>query len=97
MGKLRAELQSAVAVHRLHLGLTQEQLAQAAEVSRQTIVAIESGTYNPSTVLALRLSLLLAVPVDQLFQLPQETQATLLQARQHWLEQVQKPSNVEEP
>lgn len=54
-------------------GLTQGQLAHAAEVSRQTIGAIEQGDYNPSTVLALKLAVLVGAPVDQLFWLPDAT------------------------
>lgn len=51
--------------------MTQEELARASDVSRQTIGAIEKGDYNPSTVLALRLSKLLGVSVAELFWLPE--------------------------
>ena len=33
-------------------GINQEQLAEALEVSRQTIGSLENGRYNPSTLLA---------------------------------------------
>ena len=49
--------------------LTQESLAVAVGVSRQTIHAIETGKYIPSTVLALKLAQCLGVTVEQIFQL----------------------------
>ncbi len=70
MGKLSANLNNCVAARRIERRLTQEQLAQAANVSRQTIIAIEGGAYNPSVVLVLRLSFLLGVSVNDLFSLP---------------------------
>jgi putative transcriptional regulator len=72
-------------MHRLSAGLTQRQLADSAEVSRQTIVSIERGDYAPSTVLALRLSLLLDVPVDSLFALPDSEVETLAVRRERLL------------
>lgn len=74
-----------LAMHRLSAGLTQRQLADSAEVSRQTIVSIERGDYAPSTVLALRLSLLLDVPVDSLFALPDSEVETLAVRRERLL------------
>lgn len=47
--------------------MTQADLAQAIDVSRQTIVAIEKGEYNPSVVLALRMAELFHEPVEQIF------------------------------
>lgn len=52
--------------------LTQEALAQKAGVSRQTIHAIESGKYVPSTVLALKLARIFAKPVEALFLLEEK-------------------------
>ena len=49
--------------------MTQEQLARRVGVSRQTIVAIEGGMYNPSVGLALRIARVFAVPVEQVFHL----------------------------
>ncbi len=56
-------------VHRAMKGITQAQLASLVKVSRQTIIAIESGKYVPSTVLALRLSHVFDVEPSVLFQL----------------------------
>ncbi|HRW24465.1 MAG TPA: helix-turn-helix transcriptional regulator [Spirochaetia bacterium] len=49
------------------LGLTQEQLAEQAGVSRQTIISIEGGRYDPSLPLALRLARLLGQRIEDMF------------------------------
>jgi putative transcriptional regulator len=48
-------------------GLTQQQLAAAMEVSRQTINAIETGRYTPSLPLAIALARFFATPVEEMF------------------------------
>jgi putative transcriptional regulator len=55
--------------HRLTRGLTQQNLAQAANVSRQSIISIEQGRYVPSLPLALRLAAIFECPVENLFRL----------------------------
>jgi putative transcriptional regulator len=90
MGRLRSELYNEIAVVRATTGWTQEQLAQAVGVSRQTIIAIEGGTYSPSTVLALRLSILLDKPVNELFALHTDTQLDLLKQRDMLRENVKR-------
>lgn len=52
--------------------LTQQDLAERVQVSRQTIVSIESGKYVPSTVLALKLSDQLGCSVSDLFALDED-------------------------
>lgn len=52
---------------RKELGLRQEDLAEALDVSRQTIIAIENDKYNPTLELAMRLARYLQVPVEVLF------------------------------
>jgi putative transcriptional regulator len=47
--------------------ITQEKLAKAVGVARQTIIAIEQGKFNPSVRLALRIAKVLGVGVDELF------------------------------
>ena len=47
--------------------LTQQGLANAVGVTRQTIIALEKGEYNPSLQLALLISQKLNVPVGELF------------------------------
>ena len=52
---------------RKELGWRQEDLARKAEVTRQTINAIENDKYNPTLALAMRLARLLKTPVEELF------------------------------
>ncbi len=52
--------------------LTQEALAEKIGVSRQTINSIEKGRYVPSTVLALKLSVIFNKTVNELFSLDEK-------------------------
>ena len=54
-------------VARAEKALSQEQLALLAGVTRQTISSIETGQYNPSALLALRLAQCLDKKVEDLF------------------------------
>ena len=56
-------------VARDEMDLTQEELAQRVGVSRQSINAIESGRYVPSTVLALKMAQVFGKPVEEVFML----------------------------
>ena len=47
--------------------MTQADLAKAIGVSRQTIVAVEKGEYNPSVVMALRIAKLFEESVESIF------------------------------
>ncbi len=47
--------------------VSQQELAEATGVSRQTIYAIEKGIYVPSTELALKMSAFFGKPVNDLF------------------------------
>lgn len=47
---------------------TQAQLAEALDVSRQTINAIEKGKFDPSLPLAFKVSRLFALPIEQIFE-----------------------------
>ena len=56
--------------HRFRCGeMTQEQLAARVGVSRQTIITIEKGGYNPSVGLALRIARVFGVTVEEVFRL----------------------------
>lgn len=52
---------------RMAAGLRQEDLARTVAVSRQTIISIETGRYNPSLELAWRLARALGVGIEDLF------------------------------
>ena len=47
--------------------MTQEQLAEKAGVTRQTIIAIEAGKYAPSLELAFKIALVFQVPLSEVF------------------------------
>ncbi len=51
-----------------HPGLTQEALAKQCGVTRQTIVAMERGTYSPSLDLAFHLAHAFGVPIEAVFE-----------------------------
>lgn len=53
-------------------GLGAPEVAQAAGISRQTIYAIEAGSYVPNTTVALRISRLLETSVEELFVLEED-------------------------
>ena len=53
-------------------GMTQIDLANRVGVTRQTILSIEKGNYNPSVALALRLARVFGVTVEDLFKLEEE-------------------------
>jgi len=56
--------------HRLLTGgMTQQELADRTGVTRQTILSIEKGRYNPTIGLALRLAVIFDIPVEEIFML----------------------------
>ena len=61
------ELMNKVAGVRQQLGFSAAELAKAVGVSRQTIYAIEAGSYMPNTQIGLRLARALQVSVENLF------------------------------
>lgn len=48
-------------------GINQEELAEALEVSRQTIGSLENGRYNPSITLAFKISRFFGMPIEEIF------------------------------
>ena len=64
---MKDEVLNQIKEHRSRLGLTQEELAEAVGVSRQSINSIERGRYIPSLPLALRFARLFNCPIDELF------------------------------
>ncbi len=65
-------MQNTIRVERARYKITQAQLAEKVDVSRQTIHAIETGKFVPSTVLALKISKYFNVKLESIFQLDQE-------------------------
>jgi putative transcriptional regulator len=49
-------MKTRIAEYRRELGMTQEELAKKVDASRQTIIALEQGRYNPSLLLACRIA-----------------------------------------
>ena len=68
------DVQSRLSQVRKSRGIAASHLARRVNVSRQTIYAIEAGTYVPNTEVALRLARELEVTVDDLFALQRGTQ-----------------------
>lgn len=62
-------IQSRLKEFRLQKQITQEDLAQALGVSRQTIIALEQGRYEPSLSLALRIAAYFKTPIESIFSL----------------------------
>jgi putative molybdopterin biosynthesis protein len=66
----KAEIENNLALLRQKRGLAAAHLAEMAGVSRQTIYAMEAGSYVPNTAVALKLARVLEVRVEELFSLP---------------------------
>ena len=54
-------------------GITQEALAKKVDVTRQTILFLEKGKYNPSLRLAYRISRVLNVKIEDIFSFEDES------------------------
>ena len=65
-------MKNRIRVGRAEVRMTQQQLAEAVGVSRQTVNAIESGKFVPSTLLALKIARLFGKSVEELFSLDEE-------------------------
>lgn len=62
-------MKNKIKVERAKMNLTQQELAEKVQVSRQTINSIEAGKYVPSTVLALKIARVFEISIDHLFEL----------------------------
>lgn len=56
-----------------HGEMTQAELADRIGVTRQTVIAIEQGRYSPSLEMAFRIARVFKVPLDEVFQYPEES------------------------
>ena len=66
---MRENVKNCVQMLREKAGVTQEQLAEKVDVSRQTIIAIEKGNYTPSVLLAIKLARYFKSSVEDIFTL----------------------------
>lgn len=62
-------MKNRIKVERAERAITQQELAEAVGVSRQTLVAIEKNRFLPSTPLALKIARYFAKPVEAIFML----------------------------
>ena len=69
---MNGKVNNRIKEYRLRRQLSQEELAKAVGVSRQSINSIERGRYIPSLPLALRFAQLFGCPTDELFELEEE-------------------------
>ncbi|PQA56088.1 MULTISPECIES: helix-turn-helix transcriptional regulator [Siphonobacter] len=65
-------MKNTIRVERAIKDITQATLAEAVQVSRQTINAIEANKYVPSTVLALKIARYFEKPLESIFELEAE-------------------------
>ena len=56
-----------------HGQLTQAELATLLGVTRQTVIAIEQGRYSPSLEMAFQIAHVFGVPLEEVFQYPEES------------------------
>ena len=62
-------MKNLIKVERARNNLTQADLAGKVKVARQTIIAIESGKFVPSTILAFKIAKVLNCKTDEIFEL----------------------------
>ena len=65
-------MRNLIKVERAKMNMTQEELAKKINVARQTINAIEREKFVPSTVLALKISAIFGVSVNEIFELEEK-------------------------
>lgn len=62
-------MKNSIKVERAKKDMTQQDLAEKVQVSRQTINSIEAGKYVPSTVLALKIARVFEIALEEIFEL----------------------------
>ena len=83
MGKDHKDLVVHLTQRRKEAGITQANLAEAVQVTRKSINAIENGIYVPSTVLALKIATVLNCDVEDLFKLHDGTFPLLMESNEY--------------
>ena len=67
MWSIRDNMRNHLKELRAKHAMTQEDLAHRLKVSRQTIIAIETGKYDPSLPLAFKISKVFKLPIEKIF------------------------------
>lgn len=67
------KLTNQVRIYRQQQKWTQEQFAERIGVTRQTVISLEKGSYTPSLLLAMQIACVFDRPVEELFQLEEES------------------------
>ncbi|HLL41900.1 MAG TPA: helix-turn-helix transcriptional regulator [Segetibacter sp.] len=62
-------MKNLIKLERARNNITQAELAEKVKVARQTIIAIESGRFVPSTLLAFKIAKVLNCKTDEIFEL----------------------------
>ncbi len=83
MGKDHKDLAVHLTQRRKEARITQANLAEAVQVTRKSINAIENGIYVPSTVLALKIATVLNCDVEDLFKLHDGTFPLLMESNEY--------------
>lgn len=65
-------MKNKIKIERARHNMTQQDLAEKVKVSRQTINSIEAGKYVPSTVLAMKISRIFNVALEEIFELEEQ-------------------------
>ena len=66
------KLKNRLRVLRAEKEISQKELADGVNLSRQTVNSIERGKFNPSIVTALRIAEYFGVPIEEIFQLERD-------------------------
>ena len=72
VAKQRYAFESKIHVYRATRRMTQAELAEAVGVSRQTIISLENGKYNPSILLAHAIARLFGTQIEDIFRFEEE-------------------------
>jgi putative transcriptional regulator len=65
---LKSRIRNTIRDLRAARSMTQQELADLIEVTRQTVIAIEGDKYSPSLEVAFRIAHVFGVPLEQVFQ-----------------------------
>lgn len=65
-------MKNLIKVERARYNMTQAELAEKVKVARQTIIAIETGKFIPSTLLAFKIASVLNCKTDEIFMLEEK-------------------------